>query len=652
MTLRCLLFSSDEGTAAILRQILSTLGIEGDFCSNAVTAAEKITGQPFQIVIIDWDQQPEASLLLTTAQERKAAERPLTLAIVSQDSDAPRALHAGANSLLRKPVIANQVKDTLRTARDLLGSKQGSSTIVAPVVPPAAPAIANSQPASDPNKANLRAGDFLQTPTLTPGVNFETEASLPHLPAEFAMETVSPEKDLEPTAASVVEPEAPPEAIPETAAKPTGTRGLEWYLKHRVGAQSSTAAAAAPAQAPVRSAIANVAPDKPELASYNETAASSNAQHSAGAPNTENRRLAQATAEGRAHEEKKEAELFAYIQGEKPGSSQAQPTTSRFQFARRGIIPALILAAIAIVAAPQAPWHPWLQGSWKNGKQALHAWLNPQPVTPTQAPTAHETFTRAGDEYKLPVAEQIPDATTDPSQIDVVPVVDPTIKKTNPEGGNGMGSDVIPADAAAPATEMQTPGAQSPSAQPAPDPFRPPSEHTQVPTQPTVDVIETATASHVDTAPESKPVLPIPKILPPQPGTQPRPVTPAGSIPPSLKSQLAPANPAIGGNKPLDAAAPPIEPLEVPEGAERALILESPAPLYPVNAKGQQGTVVLQVLIARDGTVQDAKFMQGSLLFARNAIDAVKQWKFKPYSWNGRAVSVRTLLTIRFKPAQ
>ncbi|MEI4861644.1 hypothetical protein Q8G41_29080, partial [Klebsiella pneumoniae] len=50
-------------------------------------------------------------------------------------------------------------------------------------------------------------------------------------------------------------------------------------------------------------------------------------------------------------------------------------------------------------------------------------------VTPAQAPVSHESFNRAGDEYKLPVAENIPDSTTDPSQIQVVPVVDPTARK-------------------------------------------------------------------------------------------------------------------------------------------------------------------------------------------------------------------------------
>ena len=97
---------------------------------------------------------------------------------------------------------------------------------------------------------------------------------------------------------------------------------------------------------------------------------------------------------------------------------------------------------------------------------------------------------------------------------------------------------------------------------------------------------------------------------------------------------------------------PSIEPVSVPEFNERALLLEQPEIAYPANPKALPGTVILQVLIGRDGTVQDAKFMQGSLAFARSAIDGVKLWKFKPYVMNGRPVSVQTLLTISFKPGR
>jgi protein TonB len=114
---------------------------------------------------------------------------------------------------------------------------------------------------------------------------------------------------------------------------------------------------------------------------------------------------------------------------------------------------------------------------------------------------------------------------------------------------------------------------------------------------------------------------------------------------------MASSTPDASGNRPVESAMPSIEPVVVAEGAERSLLADQPPVPYPASAKGQQGTVILQVLIGRDGIVQDAKFLQGSLAFARPAIDGVKQWKFKPYVMNGRPVSVQTLMTLSFKPA-
>jgi TonB family protein len=94
-----------------------------------------------------------------------------------------------------------------------------------------------------------------------------------------------------------------------------------------------------------------------------------------------------------------------------------------------------------------------------------------------------------------------------------------------------------------------------------------------------------------------------------------------------------------------------IEPVVLPEATVLDLLAQQPAPAeYPAKANGQRGSVVLQLLIGRDGTVKDAKFLQGSLVFARSAIDAVKQWQFRPYSLNGRPVSVQSSITVSFRP--
>ena len=108
MPLRCLLFSSNEEMVQPIWQVLADLGIEGEYCSSAVDAVERVTTQLFQIVITDWDDQPEATFLLKTARDQKASQRPLTLAIVSDDARLPEALQAGANSILLRQFGRNK----------------------------------------------------------------------------------------------------------------------------------------------------------------------------------------------------------------------------------------------------------------------------------------------------------------------------------------------------------------------------------------------------------------------------------------------------------------------------------------------------------------------------------------------------------------
>lgn len=619
MALSCFLFSSDEETTERLRQILLGIGVQAEFCSEAVVAVERITNQPYQVVIIDWDRQPEAGLLLTTARERKAAERPITLAIVSDDHGVPKALQAGANSVLRKPIVAAQAKDTLTTARDLLHAKKGSATTSA-----AAAAAASSAPASVPStmlaaqEKTLRAGDFLQSAPVTPGGQFETEPDASALPEQNPASEIDPLKNLEPVAAAVPQKAAEPPPAPANDG-----RGLEWYLKNRVAAAPSIAQRGNPDlmgydQAPNP-------PDEPEPVKPAPLPKLAPPAPPKPVPNPPS------------WQEQKEAELFSYIES---GSNLSESTPeSGFRLWKRAIFVALLLAAVAVVAAPQAPWHSKMKGLWANERQAMHVWLNPQPVTPAQAPTAHENFSRAGDEYKLPVAEAIPDATTDPTQIKVVPTVDPTAKKPNNDANavdpfvGQANSPVIDQPQAPPATDNQP---QSQSPQSAAQPVTPPASAVAVPV---------AVPSH------SEPFV-TPKSSIPAPPSPAHIVTPPGNVPLSLRSQLAPSTPDASGNKAPDTALPSIEPVNVPEATERALLTDQPSIPYPANLKVDQGTVVLQVLIGRDGAVQDVKFLQGSLAFARPAIDGVKQWKFKPYSMNGRPVSVQTLLTMKFKPGQ
>ena len=622
MALRCFLFSSDQGTSDTIRQVITSLAIEGESCSDAETAVAELAQELFQIVVIDWDQQAEASMLLSAARERKPADRPLILAVVSDDASIPKALQAGANSILKKPLLVAQVTDTMTTARDLLRSRQESANAIQ-----AAAAGPSSSVTQSPEPVSMRSGATLQSAAASPVGRIETDTEIAHFPEQSAGEQTNPLRDLEPVAASVAE--HPPVASPADERK-----GLEWYLKARgVVRQPGSVLGADPTPAPPKEG-------KPELLGYDRPRSHSFPpsddlpDHSQSVPDE--------------NPEKSETQLFSSITEE--SSDQGEETRSRFWLGKGPITAAVVLASIAIAAAPQAPWHPQVAGLWSRGRGTVHGWLNPQPVTSVaQAPPSHENFARPGDEYKLPVAENIPDATTDPSQISVVPVVDPTVKKPAPDPTPADPVMVAPDPSATTAPDAGQPNAWSTTGA---QPVQPLPVASQPATTVPADTTTSATNPSIPAAPTPT-VATSPPAVNPAPRRQPAPYVPATTkVPSSLQSQMATMTPDAGGNKPVEAALPAIEPVEVQELTERALITNQPLLSYPASAAGKQGTVRLEVLIGRDGTVEDAKFLQGSLAFARAAIDGVKQWKFKPYMVNDRPVSVETNLTLRFAPGQ
>jgi TonB family protein len=88
--------------------------------------------------------------------------------------------------------------------------------------------------------------------------------------------------------------------------------------------------------------------------------------------------------------------------------------------------------------------------------------------------------------------------------------------------------------------------------------------------------------------------------------------------------------------------------------APESTLLHRVEPEYPEDARQQkvQGPVVLDVHIGEDGTVQDVQVSSGPPELTQAAIDAVKQWRFKPRRVNGRAVPMQTTVTLNFKLPQ
>ena len=73
-------------------------------------------------------------------------------------------------------------------------------------------------------------------------------------------------------------------------------------------------------------------------------------------------------------------------------------------------------------------------------------------------------------------------------------------------------------------------------------------------------------------------------------------------------------------------------------------------PEYPVIARQAriQGTIVLHALIGRDGRIEKLQVVNGHPMLVQSAIDAVSQWRYRPYILNNEPVEVETQITVNF----
>jgi TonB family protein len=73
-------------------------------------------------------------------------------------------------------------------------------------------------------------------------------------------------------------------------------------------------------------------------------------------------------------------------------------------------------------------------------------------------------------------------------------------------------------------------------------------------------------------------------------------------------------------------------------------------PDYPLLARQMkvQGSVILEALIGRDGSIQDLRVISGPAILAAAAREAVRQWRFKPYLQDGQAVDTQARIVVNF----
>ena len=171
--------------------------------------------------------------------------------------------------------------------------------------------------------------------------------------------------------------------------------------------------------------------------------------------------------------------------------------------------------------------------------------------------------------------------------------------------------------------------------------------------QPTPKTIEQPVAKPIPVPPRPQPVAA------PAPSPQPQP-SPSKVSAPTEVAQAAPVTPVSAPTAPTPPAPPAPAPAPVVTAPSRTDVsipasysASNQKPIYPNMSKrlGEQGTVVLRVLVKADGNAGEVEVKSSSSYprLDQAAIEAVKQWRFNPAKIDGKAIDEWYQVPIPFK---
>jgi protein TonB len=95
----------------------------------------------------------------------------------------------------------------------------------------------------------------------------------------------------------------------------------------------------------------------------------------------------------------------------------------------------------------------------------------------------------------------------------------------------------------------------------------------------------------------------------------------------------------------------PAVPLQVSKGVLQGMLVAPIRPVYPAIAKAAhvEGSVVVEAVISRTGTIESLHVVSGPPMLQTAALDAIRQARYQPYRLNGEAIDVQTTITVNFR---
>jgi len=100
--------------------------------------------------------------------------------------------------------------------------------------------------------------------------------------------------------------------------------------------------------------------------------------------------------------------------------------------------------------------------------------------------------------------------------------------------------------------------------------------------------------------------------------------------------------------------AEPVKRVRISQGVTQGMVITKIEPAYPKIALAAHvtGVVQLHAIINKEGSIDELQVVKGHPLLIGAAMDAVKQWRYRPYLLNGEPVEVETYVTVTFEISQ
>lgn len=605
MGYQALLFCPHEKTARTVTQVLSELDFAVEPCTEPFVAVKKLMSQHFDAIVVDCDNEQNATLLFKSAHASASNQSSLAVAVVEGQAGVAKAFRIGANLVLTKPINVEQAKGTLRVARGLLrkGEPVKPASQAAPRIDiqrpmaPTAPLIdpASSAPARPQGRASISTNSFSATAksdTVDPdndvlGDDSEGFTQSPVFNAAPPAAT-APKKAATPAPAEAKPSKTAPGTIMLSANPPASSASRPY--------SSPSATSSAPAPARERQDDAASAPTPTKVAFGREI-------HSGQNPLLSDNPLADIAAHP-------PAPLFTF--GDLTASAETSSGGSKKIFAAVAV---LFIAAVG-------SYYAWTQIHKKSDPSLGEA---KQPAAAVE-PASHLEPSKAQRSMTESTPTSAPNATTPQ------PKPSATITESKPKSFERDAFDYANFDnksSDSKSSGNKTSASKSPKSSaltPSPDIE---SAATAKPAAAPIVVRNSASGAKL-----SQPATDVPAPGP----IEISPTTSGGSLPNILGN---------GGNVPK----PVLQTLTISQGVSQGLLIQKVQPLYPAGALRMhvEGAVELQATIGRSGNIVTVKTLTGDLVLARAAKEAVLQWKYKPYLLNGEPVEIQTQITVNFK---